>query len=41
MRYLRLMALGIMLLLGACNAQRNVLYLQDIESGTEITLPEN
>ena len=41
MRYLKLMALGVMLLLGACNAQRNVLYLQDIESGTEITLPEN
>ena len=41
MRYLKLMALGVMLLLGACNAQRNVLYLQDIESGAEITLPEN
>ena len=35
------MALGVMLLLGACNAQRNVLYLQDIENGAEITLPEN
>lgn len=41
MRYLKLMALGVMLLLGACNAQRNVLYLQDVESGTEVTLPEN
>ena len=41
MRYLKLMALGVMLLLGACNAQRNVLYLQDIENGAEITLPEN
>lgn len=35
------MALGVMLLLGACNAQRNVLYLQDVESGSEIVLPEN
>ena len=35
------MALGVMLLLGACNAQRNVLYLQDVESGAEVTLPEN
>lgn len=36
------MALAAMLLLGACNAaQKNVLYLQDIESGSEIVLPEN
>lgn len=41
MRYFKLMALGVMLLLGACNAQRNVLYLQDVESGAEVTLPEN
>jgi polysaccharide export outer membrane protein len=41
MKYFRLIALGIMLLLGACNAQKNILYLQDIESGTEIALPEN
>ena len=30
-----------MLLLGACNAQRNVLLLQDVENGAEISLPEN
>ena len=41
MKYFRLIALGIMLLLGACNAQKNILYLQDVESGTEIALPEN
>ncbi len=41
MRYIRLMVLGAILLLGACNAQRNVLYLQDVESGSEIVLPEN
>lgn len=41
MRYLKIIALGAMLLLGACNAQRNVLYLQDVQSGTEVVLPEN
>lgn len=41
MRYIQLIALGAMLLLGACNAQRNVLYLQDVQSGTEVVLPEN
>jgi polysaccharide export outer membrane protein len=41
MRCFRLVALGVMLLLGACNAQKNVLYLQDVESGSEIVLPEN
>ena len=42
MRFYRLMALAAMLLLGACNAAyQNVLYLQDVESGSEIVLPEN
>ena len=41
MRYLKLVALGAILLLGACNAQRNVLLLQDVEDGAEITLPKN
>lgn len=41
MRCFRLVALGVMLLLGACNAQKNVLYLQDVESGSEIVLPDN
>ena len=41
MRYLKLMALGIVLLLGACNAQRNVIYLQNVASGEEVTLPDN
>ena len=41
MRYIQLIALGAMLLLGASNAQRNVLYLQDVQSGTEVVLPEN
>lgn len=41
MRFLQLAALVSMLLLGACNAQRNVLYLQDVENGSEIVLPDN
>ena len=41
MRYLKFMTLCVMLLLGACNAQRNVLLLQDVENGAEISLPEN
>lgn len=41
MRYCKLLLLGLVVMLGACNAQRNVLYLQDVESGTEIALPEN
>lgn len=41
MRYLKLFVLGAMLILCACNAQRNVLYLQDVESGSEIVLPDN
>ena len=40
MRYFKLLALGVMLL-SACNAQRNVLYLQDVVSGEEVTLPNN
>lgn len=40
-RFIQLITLGAMLLLGACNAQRNVLYLQDVQSGTEVVLPEN
>lgn len=34
-------ALVMLLLMVGCNAQRNVLYLQDMESGAEISLPEN
>lgn len=42
MGYFRLLALAAMLFLGACNtAHKNVLYLQNIESGSEIVLPEN
>lgn len=38
---MKFMTLCVMLLLGACNAQRNVLLLQDVENGAEISLPEN
>jgi polysaccharide export outer membrane protein len=41
MRFFRLMAAVAVLLLGACNAQQNVLYLQDVENGEEIILPDN
>ena len=41
MRCLKLFIVVATLLLGACNAQQRVLYLQDVESGSEITLPEN
>lgn len=34
------MTLGVVLLLGACNAQRNVLLLQNMEDGAEVTLPK-
>lgn len=41
MRYYKLLLIGLVVLLSACNAQRRVLYLQDVESGSEIVLPEN
>lgn len=41
MRYYKLLLIGLVVLLGACNAQRKVLYLQDVESGSEITIPDN
>ena len=41
MRYLKLLIISVMVVLSACNAQRNVLYLQDVESGSEIVLPED
>ena len=36
-----MLILGLVVMLCACNAQRRVLYLQDVESGSEIVLPEN
>lgn len=36
-----MLILGLVVMLCACNAQRCVLYLQDVESGSEIVLPEN
>lgn len=41
MKLIKVLILGLILMLGACNAQRNVLYIQNMESGTEIELPEN
>lgn len=36
-----MLILGLVVLLSACDAQRRVLYLQDVESGSEIVLPDN
>lgn len=41
MNYLRAIIVCLALLFCSCNAQQRVLYLQDIESGSEITLPDN
>ena len=41
MKHLRLLLVIVALLLGGCNAQRRVLYLQDVTSGSEIALPDN
>jgi polysaccharide export outer membrane protein len=41
MKHYRVFTLLLLLLLGACNAQRNVLYLQNIPSGSEVVLPDN
>lgn len=41
MNYLRAIIICLALLFCSCNAQQRVLYLQDIESGSEITLPDN
>lgn len=40
MNYLRLAIVAIAILFASCNAQKNVLYIQDTESGTEVSLPE-
>lgn len=41
MNYLRAIIVCLALLFCSCNAQQRVLYLQDIVSGSEITLPDN
>lgn len=41
MKFLKLAIIGVALLLGACNAQRNVLYLQNLSSGMEVEIPES
>lgn len=40
MNYLRVAIVAFALLFAGCNAQKNVLYIQGIESGTEVSLPE-
>ena len=41
MKYFKLLALTVVIILASCNAQERVLYLQDVENGSEISLPEN
>ena len=40
MKYWKLFILSFAILLGACNAQQRVLYIQDVASGSEIDVPE-
>ena len=39
MKFCRFLLIALVALLCSCNAQRNVLYIQNVESGTEIELP--
>ena len=41
MKNIKLLLVGIAILLASCNAQERVLYLQGIESGSEIAIPDN
>ena len=41
MKHLKLLIVVAALILGSCNVQQRVLYLQDVENGSEITLPKN
>lgn len=41
MKYINIVILALTLIFIGCNAQQRVLYLQGIESGTEIAVPEN
>lgn len=41
MKHLNLLTLLVAILFVGCNAQQRVLYIQDVESGAEIEIPEN
>ena len=41
MKHLNLLTLLVAILFVGCNAQQRVLYIQDVESGAEIEVPEN
>lgn len=41
MKYIKFLLLAVVIIFSACTAQQKVLYLQDVESGAEITLPDN
>jgi polysaccharide export outer membrane protein len=41
MKHIKILLFVATLILGACTAQQKVLYLQDVESGAQIELPDN
>lgn len=41
MKHLRLLIVVVALLFASCNVHQRVLYLQDVQNGSEITLPKN
>jgi polysaccharide export outer membrane protein len=41
MKFFKLLLLCVAIVLASCNAQQRVLYIQGVENGTVIDLPEN
>ena len=41
MKFYKLFLLGIAIVLASCNASERVLYIQDMESGAEVAIPDN
>lgn len=41
MKFYKLFLLGIAIVLASCNAQERVLYIQDMENGSEVAIPDN
>lgn len=41
MKHIKLLLVGVVILFSACTAQQKILYLQNVESGSEVTVPDN
>ena len=41
MKYIKILVVVVAIIFSACSAQQKILYLQDVESGAEIELPDN